>query len=119
MMHPSITIYLKVAEAETYNIMGENEMRDFVEFIHAETELAFGESLDVYLWGNSMLLLDSSQTIKRDQLRSTLISIVLGMVISWIFFRSAVFGGHGAYPPAQRHISFISSSSLYPAYPWI
>ena len=88
----SITIYLKVAEAETYSIMGENDMRRFLDFIDAETELAFGESLDVYLWGNSMLLLDSSRTIKRDQLRSTIISITLGMVISWIFFRSAVFG---------------------------
>ena len=87
----SITIYLKLAEAETYSIMNENDVRRFLDFVKAETDVAFGDSLDVYLWGNTMLLLDSSWTIKRDQLRSALISIVLGMVITWVFFRSFAY----------------------------
>lgn len=87
----SITIYLKVAEADTYSILNENDMREFLNFINLEMEASFDDAFETYIWGNTLLVLDSSRTIKRDQLRSTLISMLLGMLITWLFFRSIVY----------------------------
>ena len=87
----SLTIYLKMTEAETYQVMNEDDLKAFLDYVEEGLEKTVGASMDSYLWGNTMLLLDSSRTIKRDQLRSTVLSMILGMVISAVFFKSFAY----------------------------
>ncbi len=86
-----ITIYLKLAETETFSMINEDGMRKFLDFVNEEIHTAFGETVEFTLWGNTLLVLDSSRLIKEDQFRSTLISIILGMVIIWLFFHSFIY----------------------------
>ncbi len=87
----SLTIYLKMAEAETYSIMNEDDLRGFLNYVENSLDETLDESIDSYLWGSTMLLLDTSKTIKHDQLRSTALSMILGMIISAIFFKSFTY----------------------------
>ncbi len=86
-----ITVYLKLAETDTYSMINENDVRKFQDFVNDESAVYFDDSVEINVWGNTLLIMESSRTIKRDQLRSTLISITLGMIVTWIFFRSFVF----------------------------
>ena len=86
-----ITIYLKLAEAGTYSLISEDGMREFQDFTNEEIRVFFDDPIEASMWGNTLLVLDSSRTIKQDQFRSTLISIVLGMIVTWIFFRSFAY----------------------------
>ncbi|RLW68692.1 MAG: hypothetical protein B6D68_03155 [spirochete symbiont of Stewartia floridana] len=86
-----ITIYLKLADTETFSMINEDGMREFLDFVNKEIQASFGESVETVLWGNTLLVLDSSRLIKEDQLRSTLISIILGLIIIWLFFHSFIY----------------------------
>ncbi len=86
-----ITIYLKLADTETFSMINEDGMREFLDFVNKEIQDSFGESVETVLWGNTLLVLDSSRLIKEDQLRSTLISIILGLIIIWLFFHSFIY----------------------------
>lgn len=93
-----ITIYLKLAEPETYSLISEDDTRKFYDFVLKEVATIFDDSIDVLYWGNTLLFVDSSNTIKRDQLRSTLISMILGMLVSWLFFKSLTFSVFAIIP---------------------
>ena len=88
-----ITIYLKLAESGTYSMINEEDMQQILEFVNKEVLANFSglDAPEATLWGNTLLVLDSSRTIKRDQFRSTLISILLGMTVTWICFRSFAY----------------------------
>jgi hydrophobe/amphiphile efflux-3 (HAE3) family protein len=94
----SITIYLKLAEAVTYNMINEDGVRDFISFVENRLASDFGDSLSNYLWGNTILLLDSSRVIMRDQLRSTALSMLLGVIITAIVFRSFTYSLFAVIP---------------------
>jgi len=84
----SITIYLKMSNPRTNSYLDEESLRNFVittgELLHQNIE----DGVKADLWGNTLLLLDASRTIKRDQFISTLLSILLGLIVTSLFFRS-------------------------------
>ena len=87
----SITIYLKMAEAETFNMMNEDDVKEFLTFAEEELEKYIGDSMESYFWGSTVLLLDLSRIFKQDQMRSTFLSMLLGILITAIVFRSFPF----------------------------
>lgn len=87
----SVTIYLKLTDSDSYNMLNEDGVREFISFIEAELESAFDESMNPNLWGSTILLLDSSWLIKHDQFQSTLLSILLGILITAIVFKSFTY----------------------------
>ncbi len=86
-----ITIYLKVAEPETFILMNEDDLRVFLKFVQNELDRTMGSDIHSYLWGNTLLFMDSSRVINLNQTRSTLIALVLGLIVTAIFFRSITF----------------------------
>lgn len=94
----SITIYLNVAEPETYSMVNEDNVRSFIAFVEGELDTHIGDSMESYLWGNTVLLLDSSRLMKRDQMTSTIISMILGVIVTAIVFRSVPYAFFALIP---------------------
>ncbi|MCG8454460.1 MAG: MMPL family transporter [Spirochaetales bacterium] len=84
----SITIYLKLADTENNSTLYEDALQEFQHEVDEILLINLEEGETPTYWGNTMLLMDASRTIKYDQLVSTLISIVLGLIITAFFFRS-------------------------------
>ncbi|PIE04103.1 MAG: hypothetical protein CSA76_06005 [Spirochaetales bacterium] len=93
-----ITIYLKLAEPETFTLMNEDDLRVFLKFVRNELEQTIGSEMESYLWGNTLLFMDSSRVINRNQTRSMLISLILGMIVTAVFFRSISFSIVALFP---------------------
>ena len=87
----SVTIYLKLAEAETFAFMNEEDVRAFIRYVNDGLDAHITGDMESYLWGNTILLLDSSRLIKRDQMRSTILSMILGVIVTAFVFRSVTF----------------------------
>jgi uncharacterized protein len=83
----TLTIYMKVSNPETYKYLNEDDLRIFLEEVDSLLEQHIGDSMVSDLWGNTLLLLDASKTIKNDQFFSTMLSMVLGVIVTFIFFR--------------------------------
>ncbi|MDC7235888.1 MAG: MMPL family transporter, partial [Spirochaetales bacterium] len=83
----TITLYMKVSNPETFNYLNEDDLRILLSDINQLLEEHIGDTMTVDIWGNTLLLLDATKTIKQDQLISTLLSMVLGVIVTFLFFR--------------------------------
>ncbi|MBF9014117.1 MULTISPECIES: RND family transporter [unclassified Oceanispirochaeta] len=87
----TLTIYMKVSNPETYNYLNEDDLRILLSEVDILLDEHLGDGMVTDLWGNTLLLLDASKTIKRDQFISTMLSMVLGVIVTFIFFRAMTY----------------------------
>ena len=87
----SMTVYLRISNPETHSYVDEEDMKRFLDEASVLLDRETGTQINADLWGNTLLLLDTSDTIRRDQVISTLLSMALGLIVTFLFFRSFTY----------------------------
>ena len=86
-----LTLYMKISNPKSANYLTEDEIRNLHSRLIKLTGKHIEPSINVELWGNAQLQIESATAIQHDQLLSTLLSIILGCVTSYFFFKSIKF----------------------------
>ena len=87
-----ITTRIWIRSDTTGWLLLEHEMRELVQFLRGRADRAFPAQWEPELWGWSMVTLRVAEILAREQLVSTVASIVLVLLITSIAFRSVRFG---------------------------
>jgi len=87
-----INLTIMMYNSDSNGFIAEKALRNLLEEVTTKAELHIEEGLTWDIWGFDMEYLDLAQTVSRDQLLSTSISIALVLIISTIFFKSFIYG---------------------------
>jgi len=109
----TVTIYMKMSNPDTNSYLDEESLRDFVGTARDLLNRVTDDGVKADLWGNTLLLLDASKTVKRDQFISTMLSILLGLAVTTLFFRSLSFSLMALIPLLSGIFFYFISLSLF------
>ena len=87
-----VTTRIWIRSDTTGWLLLEHEMRELVQFLRGRAERAFPAHWEPELWGWSMVTLRVAEILAREQLVSTVASILLVLLITSVAFRSLRFG---------------------------
>ena len=87
-----VTTRIWIRDGGTGWLLLEREMRDLVQFLRRTAEATFPPESQPELWGWSMVTLRVAETLAREQLVSTGVSVLLVLVITTVAFRSVATG---------------------------
>ena len=87
-----VTTRIWIRSDTTGWLLLEHEMRELVQFLRGRAERAFPAQWEPELWGWSMVTLRVAEVLAREQLVSTVASILLVLLITSVAFRSVRFG---------------------------
>ena len=87
-----VTTRIWIRNGGTGWLLLEHEMRDVVRFLRRAAEAAFPAESEPELWGWSMVTLRVAETLTREQLISTGVSVLLVLLITTVAFRSLATG---------------------------
>ena len=87
-----VTTRIWIRSETTGWLLLEHEMRELVQFLRGRAERAFAANWEPELWGWSMVTLRVAEILAREQLVSTVASILLVLLITSVAFRSLRFG---------------------------
>ena len=87
-----VTTRIWIRDGGTGWLLLEREMRDLVQFLRSTAEATFPAASEPELWGWSMVTLRVAETLAREQLISTGVSVLLVLLITTVAFRSVTTG---------------------------
>ncbi|MBN2658681.1 MAG: MMPL family transporter [Spirochaetales bacterium] len=87
-----INLTIMIYNHENQRFLSESGLRSLVNSILAESEKELGDDLSFDLWGSDLEYLHLAETVSKDQMKSTVISIVMVLLIASFFFKSILYG---------------------------
>lgn len=87
-----INLTIMIYNSENERFLSESGLRKLVNSILKESDLALSSELHYDLWGPDLEYLYLAETVSKDQMKSTIISILLVFIIASLFFRSLLYG---------------------------
>ncbi len=94
----SITIFLKVYDAHTHQFLAEKATHDLLLNISEEIKTALPENITPYLWGIIVLYGESTATLNKDQIVSTIVSLLLVFIVTSLVLKNIYYGLISLFP---------------------
>ncbi len=88
----SITIFLKVYDAHTHQFLAEKATHDLLHYVSVEIKTTLPEDITPYLWGNIVLYEESTETLNKDQIVSTIVSLLLVFIVTALVLKNILYG---------------------------
>ena len=96
--YSQVTLFLKVYNSETGKVIADRDIQVLIEDLQIIIDDIYGSSGTYHIWGNTPLFYEAGDQIQHDQLFSTLLSMVMIVIVSFIFFRSFLLGFFSLIP---------------------
>ncbi len=109
----SVTIFLKVYDNETKRFLGVRGIKKLIDFTNRLLGRTLPPDVGYSLWGNTMLYVESNDFLDRDQIRTTLLSFFLVLIVSLIYFRSMVYAVVSVLPLAVSIAVYFISLAVF------
>jgi len=87
-----LTVSFRFFDRQHNRLLSENDLRAAVARVESYAKETINSKLEPQVWGSTLRFLDLSAVMKKDQLQSTIISVVLIFLLTAISFRSIRFG---------------------------
>ena len=87
-----ISLFLKVYNSKTGGILAAEDVKNLIDKIESTIQPYIEDDAKSYHWGNSVINYDGAVQVQRDQISSTIISMVLIFIVAAIVFKSAKLG---------------------------
>ncbi|MBB6480226.1 efflux RND transporter permease subunit [Spirochaeta isovalerica] len=87
-----INLTIMIFNHENQRFLSESGLRSLVNSINREAVEALGSDMTFDLWGSDLEYLQLAETVSTDQMKSTVISIIMVLLIAAFFFRSLLYG---------------------------
>ncbi len=94
----SITIFLKVYDAQTHQFLAEKATHDLLLNISKEIKTALPGNITPYLWGIIVLYGESTETLNKDQIVSTIVSLLLVFIVTSVVLKNIYYGFISLFP---------------------
>lgn len=109
----SLTIFLKVFENKSQRFLSVQGVNKLIGYITAEMESMLPKEITYSLWGNTILFLEANNSLNRDQIFTTLLSLILVFIVSGIYFRSCLYALASILPLVSSLAVYFSILSIF------
>jgi len=109
----SLTIFLKVFESRTQRFLSIQGVDKLIGDITIKMNSLLPDEVTYSLWGNALLFLESGNSLNRDQILSTLLSLSLVFLISGLYFKSYLYAFISVLPLISSLAVYFSILSIF------